>query len=178
MSKLWTPPTESKEVRSTVADYTASVDRMVDRMHSVISSFTADLKKMDPDMELIFAPPNAEADGLVPGRFHVMRRDRFGGPPLLIPIQGPNGEFVEPDSGLFEYLRKCDLWNGRARADRDRAKDEAVRAAERRREREREERHEELRERWRAATETSISMNRSSPWTQNASGRRGAKKAA
>lgn len=166
---LWTPPKVSREHEDATRAYTADMERMLDRTRSILREFTADLKRMDPDLELIFVEPDASAPGLVPGRYHVLKTDRFNGPPTLIPITGPNGEFAEPDSGLFDYLRRCDLWNNRARADRERADEEAVRAGERAREREQEERHEELVERWRAATETSVSLNDASPWSQNAS---------
>jgi hypothetical protein len=52
------------------------------------------------------------------------------------------------------------------------AKERARVEAERQKERDREERHEEMRDRLNAASRTTVSMNRDSPWSQNVSGRR------
>ena len=176
MTALWTPPRVDRHLAGRTTEYVASIDRMADRLRSVIDEFNRDLKKIDPDLELVFFPPGVEGlVDVIPGRYHVIRKIPLA-PPTIIPVVGPNGEFVEPDSGLFDYLRRIDLWNGRAKHDRERAMVEAERAAERRREREREERLEEIRERWAAATQTRISMSTHSPWSQNASatGRRSA----
>jgi hypothetical protein len=167
MPRLWTPPKVDRGLADETRAFTADMERMLDRTRGILREFTRDLKAMDPDLELVFFDPDASGPGIVPGRYHVLRKDRFDGPPTLIPIVGPNGEFAEPDSGLFDYLRKIDLWNTAAARDRERAHDEARKAAERAREREQEERHEELVERWKAATETRVSMNDASPWSQN-----------
>lgn len=144
---------------------------MVQRLHGKMEEFNRELYKIDPRLELVFLPPNAEVIGAIPGRYHVLNKSP-NAPVTVIPITGPDGEFVEPDSGLFAWLARNDMWNSRAKHDRERIERNADAAAQRQRERETEERQAELVERWKAATETSISMNRSSPWTQTAKARR------
>jgi hypothetical protein len=168
VSRLWTPPKVDRELKESSRSYAASVEKMVDRFKSVLEDFNRDLKRMDPNLELVFFPPNAKAAGVIPGRYHLMRT-LPDGPPSLVPITGPSGEFAEPDSGIFEWLRKSDMWSAAARRDRERANDEARKASERRKEQEAEERTAEIVERWKAATRTFVSMDRSNPWTQNAS---------
>jgi hypothetical protein len=171
---LWVPPKVRRELRDSTAAHTADVMAMVDRFKGFMDQYNRMLKEIDPHLELIFAKPNARAPGLVPGRYHVMRHIP-GGPPTLLPVTGPNGEFVEPDSGVFEALARSDLWNDRQTQDQRRNREAAERARDRQRAHEAQERQSELAERWAAVSRAQVSMNRSAPWSQNTSGRRGAR---
>jgi hypothetical protein len=170
---LWTPPKVDRDLREQTQAHASEVTGMVERFRGILKHYTRELKAIDPYLELIFAPPNAEAPGLVPGRYHVMRHNP-GAPPSLIPIQGPNGEFSEPTSQVFEQLKSTDLWNTAVGHERRRREEAAERASVRAKEREQAERAEEVKDRWNAATRTFVSMDRSKPWSQNAAGRRGA----
>lgn len=169
---IWLPPKVNRGLREKTSEYAASVESMVQRFKDKMDEFNRELYKLDPRLELIFVPPNADLVGAIPGRYHVLRTAPDA-PPTLIPVTGPNGEFCEPDSGIFTWLAENDMWNDRAKHDRERMRRRAEESARRQKEREREEMREELVERWKAATETSISFNRSSPWSQNVAGARG-----
>jgi hypothetical protein len=153
----------------------AEVLGMVERFRSVMGWFNRELREIDPDLELIFAPPNAKVAGLLPGRWHVMKHIP-GSHPALLPYVGPGGEYLDPDSGIFEMLRAADLWNDRVTSDQRRRAELAESASRRQQEREAEARRDELRERWQAANRTFVSMSRDTPWSQNSSGRRGARR--
>lgn len=148
---------------------------MVERFRGVMDWFNRELKQIDPNLELVFAPPTAKTVGLKPGRWHVLKHVP-GGPPNLKVIEGPDGEYVDPDSGLFDMLARSDLWNDRAVADQRRRAEAAQRAKERQEEREREALRAEAVERWAAVSRAQVSMNRSVPWSQNHAGRRGARR--
>lgn len=175
MSRLWVPPKVDRELQQKTQEHTAQVMAMVDRFRGILSYWTRELKQKDPDLEMIFAPPTATAAGLIPGRYHVMKHIP-GAPPALLPITGPDGEFVEPTSQIMEKLAENDLQNIQAVDARRRAMEAEERARERDRERDAELRREELVERWKAATQTRVSMNRDAPWSQNVAGRRAVQK--
>jgi hypothetical protein len=82
------------------------------------------------------------------------------------------GGYREPDSGLFELVRRSDMWDDRLERDRRRVREEALKAKEKREREELEEIEREAFERWQAVTRTQVSLNRDSPWTQNTNGRR------
>lgn len=140
----------------------------------VCEEFTRELKLIDPHLELVWWPENGGAPGFMPGRYHIVRHnpDASGS---VEPVVGPAGEYREPDSSLFDLLRRSDMWNDRAMHDRKRMMQRALDAEAKRKAAELEEIREEARERWAAATETRVSMSRDVPWSQNVAGRRGAK---
>lgn len=101
--------------------------------------------------------------------YYAVVRWNEGAPPSVMLVEGPNGEFEEPTSRLFEELKKQDLGdpsNRRRLMERSRRMQEA---RDRMLERENAERQAEIKERVDAATRTFVSMNRSTPWTQNQS---------
>jgi hypothetical protein len=138
----------------------------------VCDEFTRELKLIDPGLELVWWPAHASAPGFVPGRYHIVWQHPGDGLGSVEPFTDELGGYREPDSGLFELVRKSDMWNDRHKRDRDRVR-QAARDAQARRERdEREEIAQEAEERWLAATRAQVSMSRDVPWTQNAAGRR------
>lgn len=143
------------------------------RQHHICEDFDADLKRMDSRMQMVWFDENVNLMGIAPGRYHLLIVDGVDVHP--IPICDEDGGFIEPNSGLFEWLERQDMWDSRANADRVRAKDEARKAKERRKQSETEDRLEELKDRYNAAFRTSISMNDSASWSQNESGKRGRK---
>jgi hypothetical protein len=171
MKKFWVPPTVSRELQDSTAQYRGEVHQMA-RHAGIVQAFNKELRAIDPHLQMVWFDEDVVLEGVVPGRYHLLR-DAPGVPPTLEPICGPNGEFMEPNSGLFNWLRESDMWNAEARRDRERRQEEARRSAERVREREREEIREELLDRYNAHFRTSVSMDRSSPWSQNSRGRRG-----
>lgn len=173
MGRAWVPPAVDRKLREESNVYTASVESMVERFRGVLGEFNPLLRDLDPYLELIFAPPNAEAAGLTPGRYHVMRHNPDA-PPSLMVIEGPDGEFVEPTSRLLDELRAKDMWSPEAMRDRDERKRQRAVAREAEKQRETEDRQQEILERWLAVSRTFVSLDQSSPWTQNRAGRRAA----
>ena len=175
MKKFWVPPTVSRELQQSTAEYRGEVHSLA-RQAGIVSSFNRELREIDPHLQMVWFDDGVELEGVMPGRYHLLR-DAPGVPPTLEPLCGPNGEFMEPNSGLFNWLRESDMWNAEARRDQERRREEARRSAERVRAREREEIREELMDRYNAHFRTSVSMNRDAAWTQNRKGRRGANRA-
>lgn len=168
---LWVPPKVSQELQQQTQAHQVELLEMVHRK-GVMDDFNRDLKRIDSYLELIWAPGNARAPGLIPNRYHVLRHNP-GAPPTLLPIVGPDGEYVEPNSGVFDLLREQDMWSSEASYDRKRRERAAEDTEKRRKAREDEQRREELEERWKAATRTQVLLSPDVRWSQNASGRRG-----
>jgi hypothetical protein len=167
MRNLWTPPTrENLQARE---EYRRDLLEQA-RRDATLDFWTRELKEIDPYLELIQAREDSTL--MRPGFYYVLRHNP-GAPPSLLCVEGPDGEFVEPNSGLFEKLRSSDMWNAEAERDRKERVRKAEEAETRRKERESEDRVQEMAERWQAVTRTQVSMNRSSKWTQSMNGRRG-----
>lgn len=176
MQRLWVPPRVSRELQDQTRQYAHEI-ASTSRVDETCRRFNKDLRDMDPYLEMVFFPEGLPLPaGAVPGRYHLTYRAPAA-PATLISLTGPNGEFIEPTSGVFKKLAQGDMWSNVNRKERDRRARVAERAAERAKRREDEDRLEELKDRFNAAFRTSVSMNRDSRWSQNASGARGRKAA-
>ena len=92
--------------------------------------FNLRLKEIDPYLELVFVHDDADAPGLVPGRWHVCRHN----PDTMdtyMPITTASGGYREPAEDILEALRRRDLWNGSAAESIRREKLEKEEAVER-----------------------------------------------
>lgn len=154
----------------------AAIQMMI-AVESTMAHWNPELARIDPDLSLIRAKHGAQAPGLKPGFWHLMRSTP-GAPINLIPLEGPGGEFREPGSWMFDMIRSSDLWDGRVTRDRERKLAAAEDAKRRARLAEREARQGEILERWQAASRAQVSMNRDTPWSQSHAGKRGAGKKA
>lgn len=114
--------------------------------------------------------------GARPGRWGILMPSQTGGPGSVKPLMDADEGYVEPGSWVFDMLRAQDWWNPEVRAARRRVQREAEAAAERRKRQEREERDADVLERFLAANRAFVSMSQDSPWSQNARGRRGARR--
>jgi hypothetical protein len=157
-------------VRDIRAERQADFERGV--RTGVCQQFTRELQRIDPGLELVWWPEHASAPGFIPGRYHVVWHHPTGGPGSVEPFTDELGGYREPDSGVFDMVRASDMWDDRVLADQKHVRDRALKAQEKREREEREEIAREAEERWQAVTRTQVSMNRDTPWTQNASGRR------
>ena len=166
--RFWVPPTVSREHRRVTAQHDADV---LVRAKAALPQFNYDLKQIDEHLELVYVDSETDtgATPLKAGYYHVLRHNP-GAPVTVQVVGGPNGEFMEPTSALFEQLRFSDLWNEQNMSRLRSRHERAAQAAERHKIREREDRHEETKDRWNAATRTSVSMTDAAPWTQNTSG--------
>ncbi len=125
--------------------------------------YTAELRQIDEDLELVKASNNATLAGLTPGYWHILRK---GTPTTILCLEGPNGEFREPGSFMYSWMLEQDMWNdGARRASQERQKKIAA-AQEREKALEREDRIAEFNERWHSATHASVGFGASKrPWT-------------
>lgn len=140
-----------------------------------VQEFNRHLKSIEPYLKLVFcpdpAPLDAAAAGAQPGRWHVVRFNP-GAPISFIVLQNPDGSYREPGSWVFDRIRQSDLWNDQVNRERDALIRRAEEAKERQIQADRAARDEDMVERVRAVTRTQVSMNRDTPWAQNAAGRR------
>lgn len=171
MSRLWTPPSVSKELRDNTNHAKAELMQMV-YLKGVMDDFNKELKEIDPYLELALAGEKILAGNpLRPGYWHIIRHNP-GAPPTVMTIEGPNGEYMEPNSEVFRMLKEDnDMWNPASMHRRRKREEELERVKERRKERERQDRQNEIQERWNAATRTQVSMLPN--WSQNVKGRSG-----
>lgn len=189
MSRLFIPPRVAHELEQETQRRQTSALGVLERA-AVCKEFDPDLQRIDPDLSMVFCPEitpqdrakggpilDAVAAGARPGRYNVMRQAP-GAPWTFKPITGPNGEFVEPTSRVFEMLKEQDWWDPAVRHVREQREQRLEDARRRREENERRERDEVAWEHWQAVSRTQVSMNRSTPWSQNHAGQRAAKGAA
>lgn len=130
---------------------------LLDRVHGALAHFNRELKRIDPYLQLVRADPRSEHPLLRPGYYHLIRTPPDG-PPSVRVVQGPDGEFREPDSSLFEELQRDDLWSDRSRRQRQQRQRELARAAEREKEHETLDRREEMYQRLRSKVVTSVAV--------------------
>lgn len=171
MSTLFLPPGVTRELQQERIAHYARVTALT-HYSEVMDDFNRDLKQIDPYLELVKAKETIDAGTpLKPGHWHIIRHNP-GAPPSIMTIEGPDGEYIEPDSAVFRQLLEwCDLQNP-AVGHRRRERAEELRQAEQRRlAREREDADDEAMERYRAATRTQVSMLPG--WSQNTAGKRG-----
>lgn len=187
MATLWTPPQVRRELaEESRRRETMALQQLVDDARwQWKREFDAQLERVMPGMRLLVcpdpAPLEAVAQGARPGHWHVSWPGVRGGPlnvqPLVLdadgePRIGGEGSFVEPGSWVFDKLAEADMWNGEVMRERRRIQREAGEAKRRRKEIEAAEFDQETFERYRAVTRTQVSMNRETPWGQNARGAR------
>lgn len=179
MSRLWTPPTISRELEQVAVEANAEIAGAVSHLKGRLDYWNRELRKIDARLEMVWFDESAKGiPGVVPCRYHIIRRNDAPTPWSVIPVQTSAGEYVEPDSGVFEMLLRDDMWSESAQRERDRHRRLAEAAKARQRERETEERQQEILERVLAAKRAFVSMDRSTPWTQTARAKRAARKAA
>jgi hypothetical protein len=97
-----------------------SRDRMIapwSRSDLAAQALTKELRTLDRRLECIYVdpeaaklPPSQRGMGVVPGRWHVVRRNDPKVPDAWFPIMGPNMEYLEPTSKVVEDMKKADLW--------------------------------------------------------------------
>jgi hypothetical protein len=184
MAGLWTPPAVADRLREETAQREGQAQEgLKDEAWAWVEDFNRDLEQIIPGMRLKWCPDPAPVDavamGARPGRWGILIPGINGGPASVNPIVGPDGCFVDPSlnaSAIFESLRAMDWWNPQVKRDRERAKDELRKATEKRKQDERDQMTEDIVETYLAKTRAFVSMNRDTPWSQNAAGRKGVKR--
>lgn len=153
---LWVPPAEFERQLDVRQRHLAELLGQVDLLEKM-TYWNKELRQIDPDLQLVKANEDTRLPELRPGYWHVLRRNAAA-PVTVIPVQGPNGEYREPDSSLFEELRRGDMWSNRSEAERKRTMRKLKQAEERQRDREREERIDEAVERLRSKSRLQVAF--------------------
>jgi len=160
---LWVPP----KVHADILDERAKHDAMqLEGMYveAICDRYTRELQRIDPHLCLMRAKDDATVPGLRPGYYHVVRHNPDA-PVWIEVLEGPAGEFMEPDSSVFSLVEKSDMWNTRALRVRQKKELDAARSKQRDREREAEDRVDELAERWKQANSDQI-LVKELPWSR------------
>ena len=135
------------------------------------------LRDIDPYLDLVYVtrPPGTDVDpppGLRWNRWHVRRSAPGQEFPAFFPIEGPNGEFMEPHSGVFERLKEQDSWSPDGRERFYKRRLEEARLKERAAEESRAATREEIQQRLKSLFDTQVSFG-GRGWTATNAGRRG-----
>lgn len=180
MAALWTPPSArtyrapkvSREHWDGMLAWEAQVLACMHREGGILDHWNRELEPIDPLLRLMQANVSARATGVVPGFYHLVRlRDPARASFMMVaPLMGPRGEFAEPSDAMLRGLRAADLQNQRAVADRARRDAEAERDRAGDERRDDDDRRAEISQRLDAIMRTQVSMNRDTPWAQNAAG--------
>lgn len=163
MTGLLVPPDVARE---------QMVDDAMDDTYSRAREFAVELKRIDPHLGLVWAGEKADFPGLKPCRWHVKRHNP-GTVDSYWPIEGPDGGYMEPHSGVFEQLMRNDLWRGDPGRARYHRECENARRRQRAKDREAEDRRVEFAERLKALASPGVSFARAGGWSYRAGARRG-----
>lgn len=176
MPELWTPssarfvaPKVSRQQREGTRAWEAQVLAAMHQVGGVLDHWNRELKQIDPNLRLMQAGERVSVAGVIAGYYHLVRLREPGRDEMLmvVPLRGPNGEFVELTGDMLEALRLCDLQNDQALEAQRTAIASQERSAARADANEEEERRAEGIERWKAASRTQVLMTPEIPWTQN-----------
>jgi hypothetical protein len=155
MSQIILPP---------IALYNAEREKLSHR-HEHLKWFDAELKRIDWRLSLVRAHDGAVDRDLIPGYWHIKRdNSQHGMADSYLPIKGPNGEFMEPHSGVLDRLRERDMqrpgaWEEMIRwHDREEDERQARLAAERA------DFREEFALRYKAKANPGVSFSNAKPW--------------
>jgi hypothetical protein len=169
---LWTPPKASKEHVENSIEFEVKVYASLDDTR--LPEWDRELKKIDDRLSVRRARvPVRTGSALRPGYWHLIRDNSDKNAPVSVTtIQGPEGEYIEPNSSLLEMVRRNDLWRPGAIREREEYAAKLEAEEEKRKEEELEEVTQEAIERFQAGNRAFVSMDRSVPWTQSARARR------
>lgn len=175
MTRLFLPPSVSRELRERTQSFNAAVRASVrdyDATDPILREYNQRLADYDPRLLMVRA-----SDRIVPGLpmkagyYHIIRdNSETGAPDTVMIVEGEHGEFVVPTSRVFEKLAAGDLHddrNLRRFLEHQQAEHDRV---EREKQADRAERREHLGELVDAYTRTSVPGTGVGPWRQNQKG--------
>jgi hypothetical protein len=85
-------------------------EEFIERQGYLAKTLRGLLRDLDPNLDLVWVKEKAPAiDGLVPGRWHIRRRNQ-GAPDTYMPVVTADGGYMEPHAGLIEQLKQRDMW--------------------------------------------------------------------
>lgn len=155
---MWVPP----KVHADLLDERKRVDAATVKgleLLAELRQFNDELQKIDPHLELVRASPNTDHPDIRPGFYHLIRHNPTA-PVMVEVLEGPNGEFVEPGSNVFDLVEKSDMWSARAMKLRQKKELDAARSKQRERDLEAEQRVFEIGDRLRSLNGSQILVRR------------------
>jgi hypothetical protein len=136
--------------------------QMVQELYEItekLDHFNRELYKIDHYLKVMLAKPQTTVEGLKPGYYHLIRM-RPGHLAYIKPVEGPNGEWRDLDSSIFDLVAMDDLWNDRTQRELRQRQRRADEARKRQRDREAMDRAREFDERLKSRDNVSIRVSR------------------
>lgn len=146
--------------RAVESEITREQNQLAQELYEVTSKldhFNRELYRIDPYLKVFLAKPMTTVMGLKPNYYHLVRM-RPGHMAYVKPIEGPNGEWRDLDSSVFEQVAEDDLWNDRTQREIRKRQRRAEEARLRQKQRESQDRAREFDERLHHATHVSVSV--------------------
>jgi hypothetical protein len=144
-----------RRVESAVMQEQAQMVQELYEISEKLDHFNRELYKIDHYLKVMLAKPHTTVEGLKPGYYHLIRM-RPGHLAYIKPVEGPNGEWRDLDSSIFDLVAMDDLWNDRTQRELRQRQRRADEARKRQRDREAMDRAREFDERWKHANNVSI----------------------
>lgn len=160
MPTLWIPESRQEATARAAAEEHRQMLDELERVAAALDHYNRELAKIDPHLEVMLAKPTTTVEGLKPGYYHIIRK-RPGHFAYIKPVEGPNGEWRDLDSSIFELVAQDDLWNDRLQREQRRKQRKALEARDRDRQRESQDRAREIDARIKSLNSTSILVPRS-----------------
>lgn len=160
MPTLWIPESRQEAMARAAAEEHRQMLDELERVSTALEHYNRELRQIDPHLSVMLAKPNTTVEGLKPGYFHIIRQ-RPGHFAYIKPVEGPNGEWRDLDSSIFDLVAEDDLWNDRLQREQRRKARKALEARARDRQRESQDRAREIDERVKSLNSTSILIPRS-----------------
>lgn len=148
-----------KRVENEILAEQAQVVQEFYSISAKLEHFNRELRKIDQNLQVVLAKPNTSVMGLVPNYYHLLLI-RPGHGTYIKTIEGPNGEWRDLDSSVFDLAAEDDLWNDRTQRERKQAQKRAEDAHQRQRDRERQDRIDAMNDRFHSMTHVSVSVPR------------------
>lgn len=160
---MWVPPAVHRDLLDERKRLDAATLKGLELLEE-LKRINVELAKIDPHLELVRASPSATLPGLKPGYYHVVRHNPSA-PVSVEVLEGPDGEFVEPGSNVFDMVERSDMWSERSMKIRQKRELDAARSKARQKERESLERMDEVRDRLRSFNNEQM-LVKEIPWAR------------
>ena len=160
MPTLWIPRNRAEAQARAAAEEQRQMLEELERVAGLLDHYNRELQQIDRHLSVMLAKPTTTVEGLKPGYYHIVRM-RPGHFAYIKPVEGPNGEWRDLDSSVFDLVAQDDLWNDRVQREQRRKARKALEARDRQRQRESQDRAREIDARIKSANSTSILIPRS-----------------
>lgn len=149
-----------KQADSEISREQAAMAQELFEVTGKLKHFNDELSQIDEWLSVVLAKPNTTVEGLKPSYYHLVRR-RPGHPAYVKVVEGPNGEWRDLDSSVFDLAAEDDLWNDRSQRELRQKARRSEEARQRQSDREAQDRAHEFDARLKSSLNGSISVTRS-----------------